>query len=302
MTTLDKNNRSLYQRHSHSLLPYLLISFLLHGLAAFLVLKDWRSPITETKPQPEKNPIEFVLVPPEKTPTQPPPKTQRRAATNSVARGKKSDSEKPPVLPAPVNTTPSVETTRRIVPSPEKSTPSPPVAKTEPTQPIKPTLSKTEKLPIKPAPSEPVAPSNPQSTPKSSGSANLLAGNYRRSFQDDAGSSFFNLEAKVSEEAPYASIDAQQGELAPYFDEIRRRVKQNWQPSFPGDKRISVLAFAIQRDGQITGLRIIQTSGNERVDRDALEAVQKSAPFNALPATFKSDLLEIQFNFNIYVY
>jgi protein TonB len=46
----------------------------------------------------------------------------------------------------------------------------------------------------------------------------------------------------------------------------------------------------------------VETSGKERVDRDALEAIQKSAPFAPLPQSFNRDRLEVQFNFNIYIH
>jgi protein TonB len=129
----------------------------------------------------------------------------------------------------------------------------------------------------------------------------LLGGNFKRSIQEDSGSSFFSDRANASKEAPYATLDAQQDDLGPYFDEIRRRVKRNWQPFSPGQERYTVIVFSIQRSGQITGLRVLETSGNDRVDRDALDAVAKSAPFDALPQSFTRDRLDVQFNFNIYI-
>ncbi|MBE9169983.1 TonB C-terminal domain-containing protein [Pleurocapsales cyanobacterium LEGE 06147] len=359
MTSLEQN-RSHRQIHSHSLLPYFLVSLLIHGLAALVIVLQERSqPVT--KQQQDNSPIEFIIVPSEESADRPPPETNRRAANNSIAQGKVK-SELPPVTDkrgdtatnsSPVSTpevassqseikpsevvkpTPSVASKPEPVQPPQPPTPTtsepepvqppqPPTPTTsepepvQPPQPPTPTTSEPEPVqppqPPTPTTSEPqaVAPSpsvdSPttkvpaKETPTNSSAASLLGGTYRRSIEEDGGSSFFDSEALAKKEAPYAKLDARQDDLAPYFDEIRRRVKRNWQPSSPGDDRNTVIAFAIEPNGQITGLRIVETSGKERVDRDALEAIQKSAPFDPLPQSFQRDRLEIQFNFNIYIH
>jgi periplasmic protein TonB len=254
-----------------------------------------------------------------------PPATDERGstATDSNATSTQLKVKESPTTP-PVTLKPD-ETVKETVKSTPPATKTPnqpkPVEPSQPPKPekasrdrsmaaSKPTPSGEEILPQKTEPNPPVAtrlPPQPKPLPKSpttpsnSNTASLLGGTYKRSIKDDNGSSFFNAEATASKEAPFAKLDAQQDELAPYFDEIRRRVKRNWQPLSPEEEQTTILTFAIQRSGQITELKIIQTSGNEQVDRDALEAVQKSAPFDALPQSFKSDRLDIQFNFNIYI-
>ncbi len=234
-------------------------------------------------------------------------------------------------LPIPANSVPAQTASKpKPAPSAEAVKPIPPAASkpkpVEPTEPRpisanslpakkasepRPTSSADQTLPQKSEPNAPVAtrlapqPKPPQSTPtpsSNSSAASLLGGSYERSIQDDSGSSFFNLQANASKEAPYAQLDAEQDALAPYFAEIRRRIKLNWQPESPGEEQFTVLTFAIQRDGQLTGLKVAETSGAQQVDRDALEAVQKSAPFDILPQSFKRDRLEIQFSFNIYIH
>nr|MDJ0648587.1 energy transducer TonB [Xenococcaceae cyanobacterium MO_188.B19] len=145
-------------------------------------------------------------------------------------------------------------------------------------------------------------PSSKPKTPVSSGSASLLGGTQRRSLSDDSGSSFFNPKVNASQQALNSrGLDARQNiDLGPYFAEIRRRVRRNWKPSQPRKERHTILVFSIQRNGQITGLRIVQSSGSPINDQESLEAVQKSAPFRALPANFPRQELKVQFNFNIY--
>jgi periplasmic protein TonB len=321
MTSGQEKQRSHRQiSANYSLWFYFLVSILIHVLVAiFMTARERSQPLVKEKPRDE--PIEFVVVPPEAKPEKPPTETKRRGANNSVAQGKiKADKSptteeigstatNPPVTvqksTPPVTETPNLPKPVKpsSPPTPENNSSDRQVTTSKPTPPEK------ETLPQKTAPNPPVAtrlppqPKPVQPTPPSnSGTASLLGGTYKRSIKDDGGSSFFKVEVSASKEAPYAQLDAQQDELAPYFDKIRRRVKSNWQPLAPGAEKTTTLVFAIQRSGQITGLRILETSGSEQVDRDALEAVQNSAPFDALPQSFQSDRLNIQFNFNIYIY
>ena len=230
--------------------------------------------------------------------------------------------------PKPVTPPPSL--TKVPKPASAPSTPTPPPSREKPNPPI---LSKPKpglppvatNLPPKPKPIEPssppteppstntnenssvpettLTPSSERKTPVSSGSASLLGGTYSRSLSEDSGSSFFNPQANASQQALNPSgVDARQDlDLGPYLAEIRRRVKRNWRPSTPINNRNTVLAFSIQRNGQITGLRVIRSSGSPKVDRESLEAVKKSSPFAALPQNFPNEQLSIEFNFNIYV-
>ncbi len=213
-----------------------------------------------------------------------------------------------PSIPRPKPTPRQEATPSREI---ETATPKPdlpPVATNLPpkAKPIKPSSLPTETPPNSENSSVPETtptPSSEQKTPVGSGAASLLGGTQSRSLSDDSGSSFFNPKANASQQALNPrGLDARQDlDLGPYFAEIRRRVRRNWKPSVPINNRHTVLAFSIQRNGQITGLRVIQSSGSDKIDRESLEAVQKSGPFSALPANFPDEQLKVQFKFNIYI-
>jgi periplasmic protein TonB len=374
MKTVEQKSRSDRQISSYSLLRYFLASVLIHGLVIVAIAFTLRSKPTAQQTQ-DITPIDFVVVPPEKTQVKPPPETKRRAVNNSVAQGK-IKSKRPPVIEEENNTgkvskpkvTPSKEQAqkptisapvkspvkpRSIEPSQPPTPKNPAVDRTPPT-PKNPAVDRTPSLlktsplgdrtpsilktsplgdrtiskkndipspanrlpsqtkPLQSAPQSQNSPKSPtrptpptsslaRKTPTNSGAASLLGGNYQRSIEKDAGSLFFTSETNVSKEAPYAKLDAQQDDLAPYFAEIRRKVKQNWRPTSPGEERYTVLAFAIERSGKISQLKVVETSGDEQVDRDAFEAIQKAAPFSNLPQTYPRDRLEITFSFNIYI-
>ncbi len=172
--------------------------------------------------------------------------------------------------------------------------------KISPTQPLetdKPASSSTE-LPATPSTSG----NHPPAT--DSGAASLLGGGFKRSLEDDEGDSFFDLQAKTSQQAYNpALLDEQQNiDMRKYFSEVQRRVRRNWNPKFKMEEYTTVLNFTIQRNGHITGLEVVRTSGSEDMDREALKAIQNSAPFAPLPENFPLDTVNIGFNFNIYIY
>jgi periplasmic protein TonB len=344
METAEQKSKLDRQMRSNSLLPYFLFSVLIHGLIVFIIaLKERSQPIV--KQQQNKNPIEFVVIPPEKTQDKPPPQTQRRAATNSVARGKVK-SERSAITKERGNTEIDSPSNR----SPAKQSPNPTPSKIQPNPPV---ASKPES--VKPSPSfprkeEPIdrsfskpkttspegqiitkkndsVPSNnfpkpvksarqslnstksktpptsslAKKTPTNSGAASLLGGKYQRSLKQDGGSAFFADRSTGSQEAPYARLDAQQDDMGPYFAKIKRRVKKNWQPVSVNQEEYTVLTFAIERSGQITGLKVAKTSGDEQADREALDAVKNAAPFGTLPRSFTGDRLPVEFSFNIFI-
>ena len=206
-------------------------------------------------------------------------------------------SDTPPVATKPKPLKPSTEEILTEKPQPD----TPPVAAKlpDPSPSTNETESKSSSVPVSPSASPPE-----QQTPVGSGSASLLGGTYRKSVGEDGGSSFLQPEANASQQALNSSgIDARQDlDMGPYFAEIRRRVRRNWQPSFADRNRHTVLAFSIQRNGQIPGLRVSQSSGSSKVDRESLEAVQKAGPFAALPANYPNQQLDIVFSFNLYLH
>jgi protein TonB len=348
METAEQKSRFDRQMRSNSLLPYFLFSVLIHGsIVLGIFLKERSQPIV--KQQQNKNPIEFVVIPPDKTQDKPPVQTKRRAETNSVARGKvksersattkekgntaidtpstQSQAKQPP-NPTPNPTQPKIKPNPSVASKPESVKPSPSSIQKE--DPIDRSFSKpkttssegqiiTKKSDLVPSNTNPKlvrstrqSPNSTKSktpstsslakkTPTNSGAASLLGGKYQRSLKQDGGSAFFAAQSTGSQEAPYAKLDAQKDDLGPYFAKIKRRVKKNWQPVSVSQEEYTVLTFAIERSGQITGLKVIKTSGDDRADRDALEAVQKASPFGILPKSFKGDRLPVEFSFNIFI-
>ena len=204
---------------------------------------------------------------------------------------------KPTIAKAPKTPAPTISKQPKT-PSQTQPDADPLSATTRSTQPQ---IPKTSPQPAKVSP-------QPQQTPTSeanSGAASLLGGNLSKSSTTDQGSTFFSAQANASQTAlnfNNSSNARRDPNLGPYFAEVRRKVKRNWKPSRPNDTKQTVLTFSIQSNGQISGLQVTQSSGSDQIDRESLAAVQNAAPFAAIPTELNYPQLNVEFNFNLYIY
>ncbi|MDD3642334.1 MAG: TonB family protein [Candidatus Krumholzibacteria bacterium] len=95
------------------------------------------------------------------------------------------------------------------------------------------------------------------------------------------------------------SVDSRQFPYSYYLTAIERKVSENWFSSHSGrGEGVScVVYFQLGRGGQVSGLRVEQSSGNPHFDRQALRAIQSAEPFPPLPRAFGEAWLGIHFTF-----
>ena len=332
---------------------FVLASVLFHGLFLLLFVAYQRlQPVVEEKPE-ENKPIEFVVVPDEKS--EEPPEADKVAPENSVAQNSTEteqtavDEQAGEVAPNPALEEPISEGTTALSPEPKPEPKLEPIPKSEPEpepqleseslpEPESVNEPEPEPEPIpssdvpivkspKPEPQpqpEPIAEPEPSVAANSpptqpelpqpataptqptedSGASALLGGDYQRSLANGGGEAFFSEEALTYKSVlnPNQLNAIRDIDLSAYFDEVKRRVRRNWNPSYKVEEYTTFLTFNIEKSGQITGLRVTQSSGSPEADRESLDAVQNSAPFAPLPAEFPLEALEVGFSFNIYIY
>ncbi|MDP3508302.1 MAG: TonB family protein [Candidatus Melainabacteria bacterium] len=90
-------------------------------------------------------------------------------------------------------------------------------------------------------------------------------------------------------------------DFSKYMAELQRRIKRAWFP--PRDarsKRVKVI-FKVHRNGEMTNLRLANSSGLTAADEAALKAIETAAPFHPLPpgAPFDVDI-EFTFDYNVF--
>lgn len=87
-----------------------------------------------------------------------------------------------------------------------------------------------------------------------------------------------------------------------YVDAVRSRVSSNWlqstiEPSLRFAPR-AVVTFDILRNGSITNVQILRSSGNASVDNSAVRAIQGSNPVQALPNEYSGSRVSVEFWFD----
>ncbi len=93
-------------------------------------------------------------------------------------------------------------------------------------------------------------------------------------------------------------------DFAPYLSRLHVQVYNNWFRVMPESvfpplrkKGAVLLEFTIMKDGSVTGLKILQSSGDVALDRAAYAAITASNPMPQLPTDFKADFLTMRARF-----
>ena len=87
------------------------------------------------------------------------------------------------------------------------------------------------------------------------------------------------------------SFESQWYDWGEYAQSMVNRIRVNWYNNMPqliqtGMKGEVTIRFTIQRDGQITDITILSSSGRPPYDFAAKKAIELSSPLNPLPADF----------------
>jgi TonB family protein len=95
--------------------------------------------------------------------------------------------------------------------------------------------------------------------------------------------------------------DTQGVDFRPYLGKVLPIVKDNWYHLIPASAQTKrgklAIEFAIARDGKITDMRLVATSGDTTLDRAAWGSIAGSNPFPALPSEFTGPFLALRFRF-----
>jgi len=87
-----------------------------------------------------------------------------------------------------------------------------------------------------------------------------------------------------------------------YMRNMQKKIKSNWIPPKQTFSKRVVILYTIKRNGEIDKYKIFESSGDEKMDRSAIYALKKSAPFKKLPKEFKGDHVDIKFSFDYNVW
>jgi TonB family protein len=96
--------------------------------------------------------------------------------------------------------------------------------------------------------------------------------------------------------------DTQGVDFGPYLARILHDVKENWDRLVPESARMGkkgklAIEFAITKDGQVAGMKLVASSGDVALDRAAWGGITGSNPFPPLPNDFGGPYLSLRFRF-----
>lgn len=86
-----------------------------------------------------------------------------------------------------------------------------------------------------------------------------------------------------------------------YLSNIVRQIALNWSPRRVSAALVAEVKFFIRRDGSVTGIEVVKTSGDRLYDLDgvgAIEAAGSTRSFGPLPAGWSDDVLVVYFTFD----
>jgi protein TonB len=90
-----------------------------------------------------------------------------------------------------------------------------------------------------------------------------------------------------------AGIDNPDFTYGYYLDRLLSLIDANWDRPALGSGVRAVISFRIERNGDMTGLRVSESSGYNSFDLAAMRAVQNASPFPPLPRAYRHDSLGV---------
>lgn len=94
---------------------------------------------------------------------------------------------------------------------------------------------------------------------------------------------------------------AREPDFSLYMSRLQALIKRRWfPPRHPMANHVKAV-FDVSRDGTMSGLRLVRSSGITIIDRAALEAINSAAPFPPLPEySPPSVTIEFSFDYNVF--
>lgn len=96
---------------------------------------------------------------------------------------------------------------------------------------------------------------------------------------------------------PLESKSQPEPDFGPYMKDLTRQIKANWNPPKSNNSKRVVTFFTINKDGEISDIKVIKSSRNKAMDVAAINAIKNVISFEPLPKEYKGDDIDIKFTF-----
>lgn len=101
------------------------------------------------------------------------------------------------------------------------------------------------------------------------------------------------------------TIEIQQTDdsIQQYMNNMQHTVKANWNPKTNSENSTRViLKYRIHKNGEISNIEVLKSSGDKELDNTAIEAVKKSSPLAELPDALPKNYVDVNFSFDYNIF
>ncbi len=90
-------------------------------------------------------------------------------------------------------------------------------------------------------------------------------------------------------------------DFGPYMEDLQKRIKAAWIPLKREKGHNCKVCFKVSRDGDVSQVKIVESSGDKEVDAVDEKAIISAAPFEPLPPGSPCDVdIEFSFDYNVH--
>jgi TonB family protein len=296
MSLAQTYRNQVAQHQNRRLLLYVLLAAGLHAVAG-AALGLWHTHLRHalTQPLDQPTPIDFVYIEPSSQPVPPPPTPVKRSQTNALAGPTPTNRPPQTSTQAAAPARPSRSTASLLAPAPSAAAVPSPVSTPRPA----PTTTSA------PQPNSSARPATPPAISRPAGESTSPADLYSLSVESGSSAAELNpglaptgLQGQLNpnRSGPGASVDAAQDPWGGYLALLNRAIDQNWQRVPVSATSRTRIQFRVDQSGQLSDLRLLESSGNNQADQAALQAVEAAAPFAPLPPNAE-EVLIVNFTF-----
>ncbi|HEY1940076.1 MAG TPA: TonB family protein [Candidatus Angelobacter sp.] len=286
------------------------LSLVTHGvvIALLLLVPKWTGSRPVIVPLHEKQQTTFITLPDDQLKVKP-PKTDITSDKNRIAQTR---------TPAP-----NKDTLRKLIderkPGPPKASPPPPPAQqamqqNPPTAQAPAPAPQATQQPKTTAQVENPAPAPPKKSPFALSSPGTSVSDAIHSVANGHGTQAVEFGGGEYGSAARPKVDNRGGleilsdtmgvDFGPYMARLKYTVEKHWDPLIPESamppvmkKGVVIIEFAITKDGEVKGMKLIGSSGDVALDRAAWGAITDAIPLPNLPTVFAGEYLLIRARF-----
>ena len=132
------------------------------------------------------------------------------------------------------------------------------------------------------------------------------SGGTRPSLRDQIaslGSGLFGDAGEAGKETIH--LDSRDPVFVPYLARLKQRIQNEWvYPEAAWSRGVSgelLLVFTLNKNGSMTNVHLVQSSGFPILDREALRAVKQAAPYDPFPPQWGEEPKNIAASFRYYL-